>query len=351
MYELLKELCSLNGVSGNEEAVREYIRKQVEPYADSIHTDLLGNLIVSKRGERSGGRRVLLAAHMDEVGLIVTRITEKGYLKFSFVGGVDRRVALGKRVVLGPNQVKGVICIKAIHLFQRKDEEIIPDMDSLYIDIGAKDKKEAEEMVTPGTYGYFRGAFEQFGDGMVKGKAMDDRVGCAVMMMLLREQLPLDVTFVFTAQEEIGSCGAYAAAFSCEPDIVLILEGTTAADQMDVPEHKRVCALGKGPVLLYMDYDAIYDRPLFETLRELAEQNRISWQTKEYLAGGNDACGFQCTKSGTRVAAVAAPIRYLHAPNSVGKLSDFHDMLRLARLFLERMAEETLQKEDGYGTV
>ena len=97
MYELLKELCSLNVVSGNEEAVREYIRKQVEPYADSIHTDLLGNLIVSKRGERSGGRRVLLAAHMDEVGLIVTRITEKGYLKFSFVGGVDRRVALGKK--------------------------------------------------------------------------------------------------------------------------------------------------------------------------------------------------------------------------------------------------------------
>ena len=205
MLELLKELCRLNGVSGAEDPVRNFIQTQAQPYADSLRSDALGNLIVFKRGKKSTGNKLLLAAHMDEVGVIVTRITEEGFLKFDFVGGVDRRVAIGKPVVLGENEIPGLIGLKAIHLVSREEEEKVPKTDALYIDIGAKDREEAEKLVPPGTYGSFVGPPQEFGQGFLKAKAIDDRIGCAIMLELLKEDLPLDVTFAFTAQEEVGT--------------------------------------------------------------------------------------------------------------------------------------------------
>jgi len=339
MLDQLRQLCILNGVSGDEDAVRSYIRNQVEPYADSIRTDALGNLIVFKKGTRSTGSRVMLAAHMDEVGLIVTKITEDGFLKFDFVGGVDRRVAIGKRVVLGPDRIPGVIGLKAIHLVSREETKKVPKTDSLYIDIGAADKETAQAMVELGTYGAFVCDPEPFGDGFWKAKAIDDRIGCAIMLDLIREDLPLDVTFAFTAQEEVGTRGAFGAAFSVTPEVALVLETTTAADLPDVEKHRRVCVPGKGPVISYMDGATIYDRGLFDMLRELAEEHGIPWQTKEYIAGGNDARTIQRTKAGVRVAAMSAAVRYLHAPASVGSISDFEGMRTLTGLFLERLAE------------
>ena len=144
MLDLLKELCALNGVSGEEDQVRDFIRAQAAPYADSIRTDALGNLIVFKKGKKSTGNKVLIAAHMDEVGLIVTKVTEDGFLKFDFVGGVDRRVTIGKPVVLGENKVPGIIGLKAIHLVKREEMSKAPKTESLYIDIGAKNKEECE---------------------------------------------------------------------------------------------------------------------------------------------------------------------------------------------------------------
>ena len=339
MLDQLKRLCALNGVSGDEDAVRAYIRSQAEPYADSIRTDALGNLIVFKKGKRTTGNRVMLAAHMDEVGLIVTKITEDGFLKFDFVGGVDRRVAIGKRVVLGPDRISGVIGLKAIHLVSREETKKVPKTDSLYIDIGAADKETAQAMVELGTYGAFVCDPEPFGDGFWKAKAIDDRIGCAIMLDLIREDLPLDVTFAFTAQEEVGTRGAFGAAFSVTPEVALVLETTTAADLPDVEKHRRVCVPGKGPVISYMDGATIYDRGLFDMLRELAEEHGIPWQTKEYIAGGNDARTIQRTKAGVRVAAMSAAVRYLHAPASVGSISDFEGMRTLTGLFLERLAE------------
>ena len=340
MIDLLKQLCRQNGVSGDEDAVRDFLREQAGPYADSIRTDALGNLIVFKKGLRSDGPKLLLAAHMDEVGLIVTRITDEGFCKFDFVGGVDRRVAIGKPVVLGPEKVPGVIGLKAIHLVSREEGKKVPKTDSMYLDIGAADKDEALALVRPGTYGAFLGEPEELGEGMLKAKAIDDRVGCAVMLSLLREELPMDVTFAFTAQEEVGTRGAFAAAFSVKPDIALVLETTTAADLPGVDDHRKVCAPGKGPVISYMDGGTIYDRELFEDLRCLAEKHRIPWQTKEYIAGGNDARTIQRTKSGVRVAALSAAVRYLHAPASVGSISDFEAMLKLTRLFLADQAAQ-----------
>ncbi|MCH1979710.1 M42 family metallopeptidase [Lawsonibacter sp. OA9] len=340
MLELLKELCRLNGVSGAEDPVRNFIQTQAQPYADSLRSDALGNLIVFKRGKKSTGNKLLLAAHMDEVGVIVTRITEEGFLKFDFVGGVDRRVAIGKPVVLGENEIPGLIGLKAIHLVSREEEEKVPKTDALYIDIGAKDREEAEKLVPPGTYGSFVGPPQEFGQGFLKAKAIDDRIGCAIMLELLKEDLPLDVTFAFTAQEEVGTRGAFGTAFSVSPEVALVLETTTAADLPGVEGARRVCAPGKGPVISYMDGATIYDRDLFENLRRLAEEHGIPWQTKEYIAGGNDARTIQRSRSGVRVAALSAAVRYLHAPATVGSLADFENMWKLTRLFLADQAAQ-----------
>ncbi|MCU6703842.1 M42 family metallopeptidase [Muriventricola aceti] len=340
MLELLKELCRLNGVSGAEDPVRNFIQTQAQPYADSLRSDALGNLIVFKRGKKSTENKLLLAAHMDEVGVIVTRITEEGFLKFDFVGGVDRRVAIGKPVVLGENEIPGLIGLKAIHLVSREEEEKVPKTDALYIDIGAKDREEAEKLVPPGTYGSFVGPPQEFGQGFLKAKAIDDRIGCAIMLELLKEDLPLDVTFAFTAQEEVGTRGAFGSAFSVSPEVALVLETTTAADLPGVEGARRVCAPGKGPVISYMDGATIYDRDLFENLRRLAEEHGIPWQTKEYIAGGNDARTIQQSRSGVRVAALSAAVRYLHAPATVGSLADFENMWKLTRLFLADQAAQ-----------
>lgn len=339
MISLLSQLCRLNGVSGDEGLVRDFLCQQASSFADEIRTDALGNLIVWKKGKKSTGHKLMLCAHMDEVGLIVTQVTDQGYLKFDFVGGVDRRVALGKPVVLGPRCVPGVIGMKAIHLLSREDMKKVPKTEELYIDIGASDKEEALTLVELGAYGSFVCEPEHFGDGLFKAKAIDDRVGCAILLKLLQEPLPLDVTFVFTAQEEVGTRGAFGAAFSVTPEAALVLETTTAADNPAVESHRQVCAPGKGPVISYMDGGTIYDRELFELLRQLAEANQIPWQTKEYLAGGNDARTIQRTKAGVRVAALSAAVRYLHAPASVGDCSDFEHMLALTRLFLDAMAQ------------
>lgn len=340
MLNELKRLCALPGVSSFEAPVRDYIIEQAKPYVHTITVDEMGNLIVFKRGKRATGNRLMLCAHMDEVGLMITCVTEDGYLKFDFVGGVDRRVAIGKRVLVGDKRIPGIIGIKAYHLVSRDEEKKVPKTESLYIDIGAKDKESAEKLVEMGDYAVFDSDWVEFGSGLVKAKSLDDRVGCAVMLALLKEDLPMDVTFAFTVQEEVGTRGAFGAAFRVTPQIALVLETTTAADIPSSAEHQQVCALGKGPVVPFMDGGTIYDRGLFEQLRKLARDNAIPWQTKHYVAGGTDARAVQRTKSGVRVAGMAAAVRYLHAPSSVGCIRDFEDMLRLTRLFVTQLAQE-----------
>jgi endoglucanase len=210
----------------------------------------------------------------------------------------------------------------------------------MYIDIGARDKKEAEAVVSVGDVAVFDSDFVRFGsgNGFIKAKAIDDRFGCAVMVTLMEEELPMDVTFVFSVQEEVGTRGAFGAAFSVKPDIALILEGTTSADLAKVPGHKKVTRLGEGPVLGFMDAGTIYDRGLFEQLRDLAVENGIPWQIKGRIAGGTDASAIQRSRQGVRVANISAPVRSIHCPNSVAKVSDIEDGLKLARLFVEAVA-------------
>ena len=340
MLEQLKILCALDGVSSFEENVRAYLLTQVKPFADEIRVDAMGNLLVHKKGARQGTKKLLLAAHMDEVGMIVRFITEEGFLKFAFIGGVDRRVVLGKRVFVGPDHIPGVIGLKPHHLLGKEEKERIPKTEELYIDIGAKNKNEAEKKVTLGEYVVFAADQQMLGSDYFCAKAIDDRVGCAVLLRLIQESLPIDCTFAFTVQEEVGTRGAFGAAFSVKPDIALVVEGTTAADLPSVPEQKQVCTVGNGVVIPFMDGGTIYDRELYQTLTRLAEEKQIPWQTKTYISGGTDTRTIQRSGAGVRTAGIAAAVRYLHAPSSVFAVQDLDAMYQLAREFLEELSRQ-----------
>ncbi|WP_368241608.1 M42 family metallopeptidase [Intestinimonas butyriciproducens] len=338
MLSLVKELCLLNGVSSGEDEVRAFIREKAAPYAETMRTDALGNLIVFKKGAKATGNKLMLTAHMDEVGFIVNDITEDGYLKFAPVGGIDPRVVIGKRVSVGLGRVQGAIGLKAYHLVSAEEEKNVPKFEDMYIDIGARDRADAEAAVALGALVSFESDAVEFGCGMFKAKAIDDRVGCAVMLKLLEEELPMDCTFVFSTQEEVGTRGAFGAAFSVTPEIALVLEGTTAADLPGTDSHRQVAVPGRGPVLSFMDGGTVYDRELFELMRELGEKHQIPWQLKSGISGGNDASAVQRTKEGVRVAAMSVAVRYLHAPSSVACVQDFDHMHALARKWIEAVA-------------
>lgn len=338
LKETLKALCALDGVSSGEDAVRQTLSQMARQAGAETRTDGMGNLIVFKKGKRSAPNALMLCAHMDEVGLMIRRVTDEGYLKFDAVGGIDRRVLIGKPVWVGPQRVPGIIGLQAIHLTTAEERKKVAKVEELYIDIGARDRAEAEAQVKPGDLCVFQADSLEFGNGLWKSKAIDDRLGCAVMAELMKEELPMDVTFAFTVQEEVGTRGAFGAAFGVRPEVCMVLEATTAADLPSVPASKRVCRVGGGPVISLIDSGTIYDRELFEQLRGLAEENNIPWQTKELIAGGNDARAIQRSRQGVRVCALSAPVRYLHAPTSVVSLADCENILKLARLFIEARA-------------
>ena len=339
MLDTMETLCCLDGVSGSEDEVREYILERVLPFADEIKTDPMGNLMVFKKGSCTPSRRIMLAAHMDEVGLIVTDITDDGYLRFDTVGGIDRRVLIGKRVFVGAVRVMGVIGSKAIHLTTAEQRKTLPKIQDMYIDIGARDKAEAQSLVQLGDTVAFDDSVIRFGEGYIKAKAIDDRVGCASMLELIESQLPCDCWFAFTVQEEVGCRGAAVAARSIQPDVALVLEGTTAADIPGVDGGNRVCELGKGVVIPFMDRGTIYDRELYSMLGRLADENDIPWQTKTKIAGGTDASSIQRSGIGVSVAAVSVAVRNIHSPACVAKIDECQAQLKLARLFLKEMAK------------
>jgi len=241
MLETIKTLCRLPGPSGWEDAVRDYIKAEAAPYADEIIVDNLGNLLVFKKGRKSPKKPIMLAAHMDEVGVVIKEIDDDGYLRFGFLGGIDRRVVIGKRVWIGRNRVPGVIGMKPIHLTTPGERQSVPALKELYIDIGAKDGDEARSLVVRGDYGVFDDRVIELQNDMIRMKAIDDRVGCGILLTLLKEELPVDTWFVFTIQEEAGCRGAFGAAFKLQPGIAVVVEGTTAADSPASIGARKVC--------------------------------------------------------------------------------------------------------------
>lgn len=339
MIDTMETLCCLDGVSGLEDEIRDYILERIMPLADEIRTDTMGNLIVFKKGTKPAREKLLFCAHMDEVGLILTGITPEGYLRFACAGGIDRRVLMGQKVYVGSQRVPGYIGTKAFHLTTAEQRKRIPELREMFIDIGVSSRTDAEELVAIGDCAAFDDSVIRFGDGFIKAKAIDDRAGCAVMLKLLEEELPCDCWFAFTVQEEVGCRGASVAANIVDPDIAIVLEGTTAADFAGVKGTDRVCALGEGVVIPFMDGGTIYNPALYKQLTALADANGIPWQTKTRVAGGTDASVIQRQGSGTRVGALSVPVRNLHSPACVAKATDCQAQYALAKLFLEEMAQ------------
>lgn len=336
MTDLLRTLCTLDGTSGHEDKIREYIISRL-PAQCEYRTDALGNLIVFKKGRKTAKNRVMLAAHMDEVGVIVTHIDSDGYLKFTTVGGIVPAVLAG-RTVRFENGTVGVLGIKPIHLCENDEYGKLPEIDKMYIDIGATDKEDAEKRVCPGDVAVFNESFMPLGENKVCSKALDDRMGCCVLLTLLQEETQADAYFVFTVQEEIGLRGAGTAAFQVAPDYAIVLEGTTAADLPDVEEQKKVCIQGKGAAVSFMDRSTLYPPKLYKLAMQLAEENGIPVQTKTVVAGGNDAGAIHKAGAGAQVLTVNVPCRYIHSGSSVADLRDFDSVLRLTRLLIGAFA-------------
>lgn len=337
LLKIIEELSALNGTSGDEKDVAAYILGRL-PGDCTAETDNLGNLIVTKKGAKTPGKKLMVAAHMDEVGFIVTYINDDGMLKFAPVGGIIPAVVFGRQVRFR-NGTTGVIAAKPLHLLSGDEKDKQPKISDLYIDIGAESREEAEKLVQQGDCAYFVSEFFRFGDGFLKGKALDDRVGCAIMLKMLSEPLPCDCTFVFTVQEEIGTRGATAAAYSVKPDMALVLETTTACDIAGVEGEKKVCELSKGAVVSYMDRSTIYDRELYKLAFDTARELDIPCQTKTVVAGGNDSGAIHKAAGGIRTAAISLPCRYLHSPACVINLKDLDASARLAAAMLEKMGE------------
>lgn len=336
MLEALKEICMTDGVSGDEGAVRELIKSRIT--ADEITVDNLGNLIVFKKGRKAPKNKVMLAAHMDEVGFMITDITESGFLRFGAVGGIDPRVVMG-RAVRFKNGTLGVVGTKATHQQSADERKKAPDFDDMLIDIGASSADEAAKYVSRGDTACFDTDFFSFGDGFVKGKAIDDRAGCQIMIDMINSDLEYDTWFVFTVQEEVGTRGAKAAAFTVAPDIALVLETTTACDISGSSGNKRVCELGKGCVVSYMDRGTIYDRELYRLAFEIGNEKGIPAQTKTLVAGGNDSGAIHLSRGGVRTCALSVPCRYLHSPSCVIHQNDYEAVRELAFLMVEACAE------------
>lgn len=327
----LKELSELRGVSGDEGAVRRFIREKVTPLCDEVHTDTMGNLYARKKKE--GAPVIALTAHMDEVGMMIKRIRDDGELEYT-CRGLDPRVMPGRRVAVGRDAVPGVIGTKPIHL--QSDEEYeagVPHKD-LTIDIGAKDKEDAEKYVKIGDYVCFSTPFEELGEGFFTGKALDDRVGCAVLMALLTQDYDCDLHAVFTVQEEVGLRGANLVADHIKPALVLNFEGTTANDMPEVKGHETVTTVGKGPAITFMDRGTIVDAGLFDALRETAKARRIPFQLRKGTSGGTDIGRIHIDAGGCRAGGISLPCRYIHSAQSVALWEDMKDMILLADAFL-----------------
>lgn len=338
LFELTRELSEINAVSGDEGDVREYIIKKLNNTACEIKTDNIGNLLVDKKGKKTPKNKLMLAAHMDEVGFMVNFIDNDGYISLSPVGGISASVVMGRQIRFKSGQI-GVIGGKPVHLSDEDEKKEQPKISKLYADIGADSREECLTRVSLGDPAYFVSEYMEFGNGLIKGKALDDRFGCAVMLTLLLSDNEYDLCCAFTVQEEVGTRGAGVAAFNVKPDFALVLETTTACDIAGVNGDKKVCSLGNGPVVTFMDRSTVYDKELYNTAFKTAEEFEIKCQTKTLIAGGNDSGAIHKAVGGIRTIAVSAPCRYLHSPSCVLSLEDCMATMKLTEKLVTKIAE------------
>lgn len=335
MTELLKQLCMLDGASGDEGAVRQFVISQIKDYC-SYSIDNLGNIIAFKKGKKSSAKRVLIDAHLDEVGLIITHIEANGFLRFKTVGGIDSAALMFRRVLIN-GKTLGVIGGRPVHLCSGDERKKLPNADNLYIDIGAENETQVKELVSVGDCAVMCSDFTFCGKKVLT-KALDDRVGCLVLIDLLKSDAEYDFYATFSVQEEVGLRGARVAAYTVNPDAAIVIDGTTAADIADVPESKTVCCQGKGAVVSFMDGATSYDREYYSA----ALNSGIPAQSKRAVAGGNNSGAIHLCRGGVRTLALSVPCRYIHTSGSVCDMQDVTAVRDLSRYMINKIASGEL---------
>ena len=339
---LLQTLSEAHGVSGHEEAVRAILLEEIRSRVDTCRIDRMGNLIAVKKGTGDSKLRVLVAAHMDEVGLMITGAEDSGMLRFSPVGGIDERVLPARLVWIGDRRVPGVIGIKPVHLLDKGERDRVPEAKQLYIDVGASGKAEAEKLAARGDVAVFATEFRALssqagGARIVQGKAFDNRAGCALLADLLNERFPFDLIAAFTVQEEVGLRGAQVAAWAEKPDAAVVLECTGANEVPTKRDMSPSTRLGAGAAITIRDTSFIADPRLVELFRTAAREKSIPHQFKQPNIGGTDAGAIHRSREGVPSITVAVPARYIHSPAALMDLADFESTATLAREALHRM--------------
>ncbi len=347
---LLQQLSEAVGVSGKEEAVRKLILEAIDGHAEDIMIDSIGNITAIKRAKGKSRMRVMLAAHMDEVGFMVTGVDGDGSIRFTNIGGIDERILPGLRVKVSDNLTPGVILWTPIH---KNRDQTTKSLSSLRIDIGASSKEEANGSAKAGDRVAFDSQYMELGDKVLRGKSFDDRVGCSLLIDVLQGgPYPVDVLAAFTVQEEIGLRGARVAAGRLQPDIAFALEGTTAndipnpsadPDEDDTPNP--TCRLGDGPALTVMDRSMIVDPRVLGFLRETAGKNGIPYQIKTMLGGGTDAGSIHVSLGGVPSGVISMPCRYIHSPVAYLNRDDYANTLKLVQAVLNSIKPKVLERE------
>ena len=356
MIELIKKLSLAFGPSGMEDEVRELILAECKEFSERTTVDELGNICIKIECGRHDAPTLMLCAHMDEVGMMITHVEDCGVLRFAEIGGISPSVLSGKRVMLyghDKEKLHGVIASKAIHLQSDDERKKHIECDKLYIDVGASTREQAEELCSIGDCAVFSSDFERFGDGdaMLKCKALDDRVGCAILISILRHlredepALNCNLAICFTTREETGLSGAAVAAYNSSPDYAVILETTTVADLPSVEEKRRVAKIGGGGVLSLLDRASIYDRTFLSFVTKLKDLPKF--QIKEYFAGGNDTRHIQLCRDGCHAIALSVPTRYLHSASCVVNIDDVKQTERLAYRIIRDFDESAMKMAKG----
>ena len=332
LYTTLQKLCACPSVSGREDKIRALLKELVTPFADEITTDALGNLIARKKGAGDGGKSVMLCAHMDEIGFLVTFIEENGWLRVAPIGGINF-VATSFSEVISENGVAGVLVPNA------KTKAADYTTDKFYIDIGAKDRKAAQRKASIGDFFVARGGVRRLMGTRICGRPLDDRIGCAVLLSvaeaLSRVSTKGDVYYVFSVQEEVGCRGALPAAYALTPDVSLCFDVTGTGDTPGA--DPMACSLGKGAAVKIKDSSVICHDEVVTTLCRLAEEHKIPYQKEILLYGGTDTSSMQLAGSGSRAGALSIPCRYIHSSVETCDLSDAEACAALATQFVQNL--------------
>ena len=338
---LLKKLCETPGISGYEERIQKVIKEELEKITDEVKIDKLGNLIGIKKAKKLSSKpapkKVMIAAHMDEIGFMISFVDKDGFLRFAPVGGFDPRTLIAQRVVVhGAKDIGGVIGSKPIHILNEEERKKPPKIKDLFIDVGLK-KDEVSKIVKAGDFVTLDRNFKELNDKVITAKAFDDRVGVYVMIETLKriKDCYVDIYAVATVQEEVGLRGATVSSFSVEPDVGIALDVTIASDIPGTKEEEMVTTLGGGTAISLMDSHTISNKKLVDFLRKIAEENKIKYQTDILLGGGTDAGAIQRSKSGVPACTLSIPTRYVHSVVEMCHKEDIENSIKLMSKFLE----------------